>query len=191
MLYSEPGQYSKKESTDFHKGAITNVRQIRGYEGIHVSDDSNDVLIIGSGYDSQLISAVANAKDHAQKIQVLGFPSLRPDMYQENVLRCVRAENELGADPLTRPHFAPANDPFVTASKISQIVKKLDEIKPITNLYLAPLSTKSQTIGFLLYYISELVGTNASVLYPMHDQYERETSMGMTRVWKYEIEFTD
>ena len=45
-------------------------------------------------------------------------------MYQENILKASVAANELGDDAMYNPRFAPANDPFVTASVLSEIVKE-------------------------------------------------------------------
>ncbi len=57
-----------------------------------MTDISNDMLIVGSGYEDHLIKHVAEDKAKARKLQLIGFPSLRADMYQENVIRVQRAE---------------------------------------------------------------------------------------------------
>ena len=184
-LYSEPVHYREKEATQFSKDGIREVRQIAKYEGIHLPDTSNDVLIIGAGYDSSLISSVAEAKDHSRKIQLLGFPSLRADMFQENMLRVQLAEDALGE---SETFFAPAHDPFVTAETIKNIVSDIGKRKPITNLYLSPLSTKAQVLGFALYYIACCNNNAASIIYPISDSYERETATGVSRVWQYTVD---
>ena len=97
VLYSEPQRYSKKENTTFSEGTI-HVRQVDGYVGLNSTAPHGDFLIIGSGYDDRLIKAVANEKDKADKVQIFGLPSLRADMYQENVLRAHRAEEAVGRD---------------------------------------------------------------------------------------------
>ena len=89
-MYAEPDHYKKRERTAFSGDEIREVRQVAGFEGIHIPDNSHDVLILGLGYDDHLISAVAEDENKARKVQLYGFPSLRADMYQENVLR-VRA----------------------------------------------------------------------------------------------------
>ena len=48
--------------------------------------------------------------------------------------------------------FAPANDPFVTAQELKLFIEKLNGRKEITNIYLSPLSTKAQALGFALYF---------------------------------------
>ncbi len=190
-IYTEPMRYSKKEKTSFSKGTISSVRHIAGYEGINSPDDTRDLLIIGSGYDHRLISAVAESRDKADKIQIFGLPSLRADMYQENVLNAYKASNAIGTNEFgsTESYFAPANDPFATASTLSEIVARKKRAGPITNLYLSPLATKPQALGFGLYYIGECIGECAGIVFPVSSSYERETSTGVSRVWMYTIEF--
>ncbi len=159
-LYSEPDHYEKREKTVFSDAQIEEIRQVAGLEGIHVSNDSTDakdVLIMGPGYESHLIARVAENKISAKKIQPFGFPPLRADMYQENMLKVKSAEEAIdaraGDDAMS--YFAPANAPFVTASVLSGIVKDLNDQEPVANLYLAPMATKAQVLGFALYYVTE------------------------------------
>jgi hypothetical protein len=190
VLYSEPVQYRKKELTTFSEGSIS-VRQIAGFEGLNSSDQSGDFLIVGSGYDHRLIKAVAEKKDKADKVQIFGLPSLRADMYQENVLRAFKASDAIGTNKLfdVDRFFAPANDPFVTAATLSEIVRLRERYGPISNLYLSPLATKPQALGFALFYLAECVGKNASILFPISTRYERETSTGLSRVWQYTVQY--
>lgn len=189
-LYTEPVIYSKREQTRFSDEAVVEVRQIAGFEGVHNPDTSNDYLIIGAGYDHQLIAQVAENKEFSKKIQIFGLPSLRADMYQENVLRAYRAEEAVGrhtADE-SSSYFAPANDPFETANTLREIVKRIDSRKAITNLYLSPLATKPQVLGFALYYLTERRNTATSLIFPFCESYDQETSTGVSRVWKYTVE---
>ncbi len=149
-------------------------------------------MIIGSGYDHKLINSVSEDKEHAKKIQLFGFPSLQPDMYQENILRSYKAEESIGGKQfldVNSSYFAPANDPFLTAQTLRECIDKENKYKSITNLYLSPLSTKAQTLGFALYYIKERINQPCSVIFPFCTQYTRETSVGISKVWKYTIEF--
>jgi hypothetical protein len=50
-LYSEPIRYAAGAKTAFSDEAVTEVRQVVGYEGAHITDTSRDVLIIGAGYN--------------------------------------------------------------------------------------------------------------------------------------------
>lgn len=190
LLYSEPVRYAKGEETRFSDEAVVEVRQVVGYEGQHSTDTSRDILIIGSGYDHKLIAEVAESKDEARKIQMFGLPSLRADMYQENVLRAYRAEEAVGFQTTDEAStcFAPANDPFVTASVLQEMIYPLVRRNQIGNLYLCPLATKPQVLGFALYYLWEGKSLPCSILYPFTYSYSRETSKGIARIWKYTVQ---
>ena len=112
-------------------------------------------------------------------------------MYQENVLRATRASEQLGSSgkDAIDSYFAPANDPFETANSLAEIVGEQNRVTPVTNLYLCPVSTKVQTLGFGLYYLTEWAGKNASVIFPFCKTYARETSTGLSRTWWYRVEF--
>jgi hypothetical protein len=189
-LYSEPLQYSKKEKTRFSDGVVMEVRQVAGFEGNHRPETTNDLLIIGAGYDHPLIAHAAESKESARKVQLLGLPSLRADMYQENVLNVYRASEQLGTTALdsTDTHFAPANDPFETANALAEILQNTERRQQVTNLYLCPVSTKVQVLGFGLYYLTEWVGKHSSIIFPFCRTYARETSVGLSRVWWYQVE---
>ena len=189
-IYSEPIRYAEGEQTEFSGKTVTEVRQVAGFEGEHETDTSNDVLILGSGYDDQLIAHAAKSKNNAHKVQVFGFPSLRADMYQENVLRVQLAEESVGSRTGDQANcfYAPANDPFVTAHVLREIVSELESRKRITNLYLCPLSTKPMVLGFTLYYITERRNGPTSIVFPFSTSYARETSKGISRIWKYTVE---
>ena len=111
-------------------------------------------------------------------------------MYQENVLRAQRAAEQLGSSATedVETYFAPANDPFVTANALAEVFSDACRTQPVTNLYLCPISTKVQVLGFGLYYLTEWVGKRASVIFPFCRKYARETSLGISRVWWYQVE---
>jgi hypothetical protein len=189
-LYSEPDIYSKREQTRFSDELVVEVRQIAGFEGIHNTDTSNDYLIIGAGYDHQLIAQVAENKEFSRKVQIFGLPSLRADMYQENVLRAYQAEEAVGRNTTDESgsFFAPANDPFVTASVLREVVGRINARKPITNLYLSPLATKPQVLGFAVYFLTEQRNCPTSLIFPMCEAYNPETTTGVSRILKYTVE---
>ncbi|MCG8418974.1 MAG: hypothetical protein MJE77_13640 [Proteobacteria bacterium] len=188
-LYAEPTRYRDRENTRFSDEAVIDVRQILGFEGSHRTDTSHDLLVIGSGYDHRLISEVANSKDYAQKVQLFGLPSLHPDMFQESILRVRKAGAALGpADDPTTYRYAPANDPFATAQVVKDIVDAHRRNYPESNIYLSPLATKPQALGFALYYLFEGDGRPTSIFYPFCERYERETTHGTSHVWRYQIE---
>ena len=110
---------------------------------------------------------------------------MKADMFQENILAASSAEL-FSTCPLTNSIFAPAYDPFVTAQAIKDYVEKKQMEKPITNLYLAPLSSKPQALGMALYYLWE-DGSNKpmSIIYPICDKYVQDNAIGIGRIWIY------
>ena len=188
FYYVEPAQYSNKEHTVFSDGNVLGVRQVKGFQGIHTRDISQDLLIIGAGYDRHMIKNICNHKEHARRAQLVGMPSLRADMYQESMLAATLAQEELGEWALTHPAYAPAHDPFSTASVLSLWVGKESQRRSISNLYLSPLGTKPQVLGFVVYFLKELEGTSSSILLPFFERYGKGTSRGVGDVWVYRFE---
>lgn len=186
-LYTDPTHYAKQENTVFSKGPVMEVRQIAGCEGTHIPDTAADCLFIGMGYDDELVRRVAESKEDARKIQMYGLPSLAADMYQESVLRSFKASEALGPWWDDRC-FAPANDPFATANVLQERVKQEESGYRLTNLYLSPLGTKPQVLGFALYFATERRGTPSSIIFPFTSGYEQETSKGVARSWVYNVE---
>jgi hypothetical protein len=193
FLYSDPEMYVKSENTSF-SDLLLSVKQIIGCEGNHNPETINDLLIIGAGYDSKRISDVAKNKANAKKVLLFGFPSLQPDMFQQNILNAYKAEEsshtgEFNYLDSNNSILAPANDPFVTAQLISEYIQKESKKKEFTNIYLCPLSTKAQTLGFALYYIYEGINKPMSIIFPYCRRYTRETTKGFAKSWIYTIEF--
>ena len=188
MMYTEPDQYIRKEHTPFSGEDVSCVRQVIGYEGIHNDDVSRDFMILGMGYDDGLVSRVVGDKDGARIVRLMSLPSLSADMYQESILRLDRTGVVSASDSDDWVVFAPANDPFVVAAELSEVVSRIEMRGDITNLYLCPLATKVQALGFALFYMAQLRDAPASVIFPFADSYERETSLGVGKTWLYEIE---
>jgi hypothetical protein len=188
VMYTEPQLYSNRERTEFSDRAVTSVRQVTGFEGYIDNNTANDVLVIGAGYESHLIAEVAEDKEKADRVVIFGLPSLRADMYQQNRLRVHEASDSIG-DTATAKFFSPANDPFVAATVLSELVEKRDAKGRITNLYLAPLATKAQALGFVLFYLKECSGRAASILYPFSAKYSPDASRGISRAWLFTLEF--
>lgn len=189
FLYSEPARYDDKESTQFSSADLTEVRQVLGFEGSHKTDSSSDVLIIGAGYEHRLIAAVSDYKNRAEKKVIFAFPSMRADMYQESVLSTYISRESLGEEAVESPRFAPAYDPFVTAATLQSIVGEVEKNeRGISNLYLAPVSSKPITIGFSLYYLLERMETATSIILPFTKSYSDRAAVGISRIWLYKIE---
>lgn len=194
FLYSDPVRYKRKSATSFGVARASSTRQVRGCEGEHEAASGNDLLIIGAGYDHDMMKEVAEQKRHAQTALVLGFPSLAADMYQESVLRITEAEEELRqglAGDRSKIYYAPASDPFVTASVLRSIVDRERTYRKTRSFYLSPLGTKPQVLGFAVFFAYERqwLDNAISVLLPEIRSYERDTSQGIGRVWHYAVPF--
>lgn len=186
LLYTEPQQYARKADTVFSIGEDMRVVTVNGYVGAHDTDTSGDVLVVGIGYDHHLISHVLQAKEGARVVQLHSFPSLSADMYHESILRFdkVRSEQPRSGDEV---YYSSANDPFVTAASLRAAINSINAHQRISNLYLSPLATKPQAVGFGLHYLRHLRGQPASVIYPVSPRYSRETTTGVGRSWIYPI----
>ena len=90
-------------------------------------------------------------------------------------------------DQVLDPCFAPGYDPFATAQVLSRFVEQ--HRKDIKNLYLSPLATKAQVIGFAWFYLMECIDQAVSIVYPISDGYNQETSAGLSEVWRYKLDF--
>ncbi|SFR56946.1 hypothetical protein SAMN04488591_2045 [Microbacterium azadirachtae] len=187
VFYSDPDSYVSGERTEFTRGPVRHVGLIPGMEGGHsITTSPRDALIIGAGYDNDLVKAVADDKPNAEHVILLGLPSLQPHMYQESVLKLEVASESIQDYYLRDARiFAPASDPFATAQVISDKVHALGELD---HLYLTAVGAKPQVLGFAWYYWCEAAGTHTSFLFPFADGYERQTSNGIATIHEYRLE---
>ena len=188
-LYSEPVSYMKDENTEFSTRSSGVVRPVRGMGG-SIDSRARDALVLGVGYDHKLISEVAASKDNATIYPLFAFPSLSPEMYQQSAIRSQHCgEVALEGSWVTNRRFAPANDPFATAGVLHEIVRSIDSRKAECNIYLSPLSTKAQALGFALYWIFEgRQRGRIAILLPECVSYSQETSIGLKRLWSFTVE---
>ena len=195
VLYSDPIRYMEDEETAFTTGPVDRVEQIPGYEGVHRGAGiDNEVLVIGAGYDYEQIARACEAKRTSKKYLLTGLPSLQPHMYQESVLRIHRAHEAIGNIPSRQRLYAPANHPFTVAQMLHDVVFGEEEEakaqgRPPRNTYLCPVGPKPHVLGFALYYLRELDGKAASIIYPFSGSYGRLTTQGLLRTWQYSVEF--
>ncbi len=188
-IYSEPVSYVKQEDTLFSTTTTGKVRPIRGMAGSN-SSSGRDYLVIAVGYDHRLVSEVTNHKDNSSVYPLFAFPSLSPDMYQQSAIRASESGDvTLEREWISNRRFAPANDPFSTALVVSEIVSEIEKKGGDANIYLAPLSTKVQALGFSIYWLLEGKSRGAvSMLLPECETYSRETSVGLKRLWSFTVE---
>ncbi len=184
ILYTNPISYKKGSETIFSEGgSAKEVRQIYGYEGIHSSDTNKEFLIVGCGYDANRVIEVNKDKARSRKVKMFSFPPLRPHMYQESRIRIQACDDSFG-DPFGTI-FSPAEDPFATADALSRFYNSYKN--KISNLYLSPLSTKAQVVGFGIFYLNECQGKAVSIIYPFVNAYNPDTSDGVSNFWEYHV----
>lgn len=190
-LYCEPGRYVERHRTTFGAGTVTSVRPVRGLAGLATNDASeSDLLVIGSGYEHNLIAHVAEDKGLALKVQLYGFPPLQPDFYQQSFVRADISADAVGRAPHER-RFAAAYDPFATAATLRDIVRdERDQARnrKLGHVYLSPLATRAQALGFALYYLYDCIGTATTVIYPFAPAYEQRSAVGIGGLWHFRVE---
>lgn len=188
-LYSEPQYYAKQEHTLFSTTTTGKVRPVMGTIASS-PPTARDILVFAIGYDHKLVGEVAGCKDSAVVYPIFAFPSLAPDMYQQSVMRAANSGDiALDHSWITNRRFAPANDPFSTAQIVQEVVHEIDRSDGPVSIYLSPLSTKVQTLGFALYWQLEgRLRGDTSVLLPECVTYSRETSHGLKKLWAYTVE---
>lgn len=111
-------------------------------------------------------------------------------MYQQSAERASQSGDvAIERDWIANRKFAPANDPFSTAGVVGDIVAGIDKTGIPANIYLSPLSTKVQALGFAIYWQLEGRSRGATtILLPECLTYSRETSVGLKRLWTYTVE---
>lgn len=189
ILYSSPIKYSKDESTVFSIGA-NQTRPIIGYSSSPKNVNGDDVLILLAGFNDTLLTNVARDKSKSKyKYLFVGFPPLQADMYQQSILQLNKSKETIGK---TNVYYckAPAYDPFISASKIQKEIDRLGvgNRQDIGFIHIAPLSTKPMAIAAALVYMKN-PDLPIDVVYPTSDSYMCDHSEGISRTWRYIIEY--
>ncbi|WP_151901732.1 hypothetical protein [Tsukamurella tyrosinosolvens] len=189
IFYSDPLSYLSGQETTFTEGPVERVAIVPGYAGVHrTALDTLDCLIVGAGYDDQLVKAVAESKKAAEHYILVGLPGLQAHMYQESVFRISHARESINEFRARSLLHAPANNPFMTAQVLSDHLNEQRAKGRIDNVYLAPVGPKSQVLGFAWYFLCECVGTSTSIIFPYARRYSRETSVGLSAIHEYTLE---
>lgn len=189
ILYSDPVSYVSGHNTTFARGPVSKVETIPLFGGQHeTSYQAKECLIIGAGYDHQLVAKVAESRRNAAHYVMVGMPGLQPHMYQESVYRVAQAKESINGFSSRRLLHAPANNPFMTAQVLSAHLASLKGQGAADNIYLAPVGSKSQVLGFAWYFLCEAQNSSTSMVFPYSVSYSRETSVGLGAVHSYDLE---
>lgn len=182
VVYTEPRGYKNKEPDTGDivlTEGLDRVETIPGFFGSCVH--SRDTLIVILGFEGKRAMEVFHTVSPQTTYAVNGFPSYQPGWHRisfEANMRFLRESK--AADHL---YFAPAIDPFETAKVLSYIVKS-DEINKDSNIIVAPLGTKMQAFGTLLYSLKDI---SAKVIYPFPSTYKADYSYGHGPTWICEV----
>jgi hypothetical protein len=190
-VYAEPTSYSALHDTQFVQGGVDDVRPIAGFEGSNsVELEPKELLVICAGYERELILRVAEKKRTARKLVILGFPPLQADFYQQNVLQVFRDAESLAPEG-GAPVFAPANDPFITAAVVSEMLERERKRSGSQHVYLSPISTKAQALGIALYHVWEARTLSVSLIYPFARLYNPKAAVGVAKVGVFTVELPE
>lgn len=173
------------ENTEFSKN-VQNPESICGFSALSDTPGGDEILIVSSGYNDELINIVSRDKEKSKrKIFITGFPSLQADMYQQSLIQLNKCKETIGSKELLR---APAYDPFSTAQKIQDAIDKIRrDNSNISYIHLAPLSTKPHAIAMALVYLNN-PDLPINILYPRSDSYTLSHADGIKRTWLYSLE---
>lgn len=191
IIYTDPQGYTDGSATRFSLSEVTKVGQVAGYMGTHVNPGASDALIVGGGYDSNLVQRVAESKSSGKHYLMLGLPGLQAHMYQGSRERMDKARPWLRGFAESSFLYAPASDPFMTAQVLQDSLRSLRRRGGVSNVYLSPLGSKAQALGFALYFLMEEQGKSTSLIFPFVSQYSEKTSVGLSRVHIFELELED
>ena len=117
------------------------------------------------------VELVSYTKDPEITCAINGFPSYQPGWHKTSLEANMRFLTESKASD--RLFFAPAIDPFETKKVVSQVVEEIKENNQDTNITMAPLGTKMQAFGVLLYAIQN---ADIKVIYPFPPAYRPDYS---------------
>lgn len=191
MIYTEPERYEDGENTRFSE-IVDPPKTIPGFSSrISTIKNNREILIVTAGYHEELLIKTMNDKKHVHhKYCITGFPSLQPDMYQENILRIKSIKETIG-ERMEYLH-SPAYDPFLAAQMFNDIVNKVYQSSltntDLNNIYIAPISTKPQAIGAALFYLWNKDTLPINIIYPCSQNHILGHAIGVKRTWCYTIE---
>ncbi|MCS5506766.1 hypothetical protein [Curtobacterium flaccumfaciens] len=191
VLYSDPSYYARGSSTTFSKGDLKEVAIVPGAAGwSEPSGSVPELTIIGAGYDHLLVRAVAESRQASEHLVMIGLPGLQPHMYQEGLYRLANVRESLRGFGKNNVLYAPASNPFMTAQVLSDAVgSRLSQGD--LSLYLAPVGTKAQVLGFAWFFAVEGRELGASVVFPYSQSYSAETSTGVGRIHRFTLELDE
>ncbi len=172
VIYTEPEKYKSKTSTNKEiilTEGLDRIESMPGFVGSSVNP--KDVLIVILGFEGKRSIEVFYNVNPELTYAVNGFPSFQPGWHKISLEANLQFLKESGAS--NHLLFAPAVDPFETKKVLSQIAKETKENDKNSNIIIAPLGTKMQAFGVLLYTFENKA---IKVIYPFPSVYKSDYS---------------
>jgi hypothetical protein len=178
IVYTEPEKYKSKQPDTGEiilTEGLDRVENIPGFFGSCIYP--RDALIVFLGFEGKRSLEVFYNISPQATFAINGFPSFQPGWHRTSLEANMRFMMESkAADHL---YFAPAIDPFENARVLSYVVKS-EGIEKESNVVIAPLGTKMQALGALLYSLKNAL---AKVVYPFPSTYKADYSYGCGPIW--------
>lgn len=183
VIYTEPEKYRGEGSSNgiILTEGLDRIESIPGFFGSSVN--SKDALIVILGFEGKRSIEIFYDVSPELTYAINGFPSFQPGWHKISLEANLRFLEESRA--FEHLFFASAVDPFETKEVLSQIVEELEESISDLNSIIAPLGTKTQAFGVLLYTFQDKA---AKVIYPFPTYYKPDYSQGYGRSWIFKVD---
>lgn len=183
VIYTEPERY-KLEEPESNEIILTEgldrVESIPGFEGS--TQGSKDALVVILGFEEKRSLEVFQTVNPETTYAINGFPSYQAGWHRKSLEANMRFLDESRASD--HLFFAPAVDPFETKRVLSDIVNQVKSENEDMNIVIAPLGTKLQAFGVLLY---ALENGSVKVIYPFPSTYKPDYSYRYGPSWILEV----
>lgn len=183
VIYTEPEKYRDEGSSNgiILTEGLDRIESIPGFFGSSVN--SKDALIVILGFEGKRSIEIFYDVSPELTYAVNGFPSFQPGWHKISLEANLRFLRESRA--FEHLFFASAVDPFETREVLSQIIEELEESIRDLNSIIAPLGTKMQAFGVLLYAFQNKA---VKVIYPFPSYYKPDYSQGYGHSWIFKVD---
>lgn len=172
VIYTEPEKYRKKDSRENKIILTEGLDRIESIPGFYGSSSKNhEALIVVLGFEGERSQQIFDTVNPCQTYAVNGFPSFKHGWDKISLEENLHFLQESGAS--THLFSAPAIDPFETRKVVFNIVKEIRQRDHEMNCVIAPLGTKMQALGVLLYALQD---KSIKVVYPFPSIYKTDYS---------------
>jgi hypothetical protein len=182
VIYTQATDYpldSEKEEVILTEG-LDRIESIPGFMGSTVSME--DALIIILGFEGKRAVEVFRSVDPEVSYCIDGYPSIQPGWHRTSLEANLRFLKESKA--YKHLFFAPAIDPFETKKAIEKIVREIKRNNPNLGVIVAPLGTKMQAFGALLYSFND---KEIRIVYPFPSSFNAFYSK-YDRSWIFKVD---